>query len=131
MPNKSFSRAVRKNHIHQGFVNRWSNGKREEITSSQAARAIMLEPSAHIRMLLAELVRDGLIVARKVEDNRNAHLVRYRMNLETGQKEIIKGENNFTVFYQLSPLEIERLKSEEREVTVKSGGKVVGQLRMF
>jgi hypothetical protein len=116
MPGKSFDRAVRKNHIFTGFVNRFKNGKREEVTSSKVARALMLEPSAHVRGLLAELVRDGLITARKVEDKRASNL---------------KGENAFTVYYQLSESEVKKLKADEREIDVKKGGVSVGQLRMF
>lgn len=103
-------------HIQQGFINRYKNGKREEVTSAKVARALMLEPSAHIRGLLAELVRDGFLSARKVPDERASNL---------------KGENAFTVFYQLSEKEVEKLEKEAREISVKSNGKTVGQLRMF
>jgi len=116
MPNKSFSRAVRLVHIQQSFINRFKNGKREEVTSSKVARALMLEPSAHIRGLLSELVRDGFLSARKVPDERASNL---------------KGENAFTVFYQLSEKEVKKIEDEAREITIKSGGVAVGQLRMF
>ena len=116
MPGKSFDRAVRKTHIRMGFINRYKNGKREEVTSSQVARALMLEPSGHVRGLLAELVRDGVISARKVEDKRASNL---------------KGENAFTVYYQLSESEVKDIEDEARSIEVKKGGVSVGQLRMF
>lgn len=116
MPGKSFDRAVRKSHILAGFINRYKNGKREEVTSSKVARALMLEPSAHVRGLLGELVRDGAISARKVENKRASNL---------------KGENAFTVFYQLSESEVKKIEDEARSIDVKIGGVSVGQLRMF
>jgi len=116
MPNKSFSRVVRLNHIQMSFINRFKNGKKEEVTSSQVARAMMLEPSHHVRGLLAELVRDGFLVARKVPDARASNL---------------KGENAFTIFYTLSDREVKKLNDEAREISVKSGGKNVGQIRLF
>lgn len=116
MPGKSFDRAVRKEHIRMGFVNRYRNGKREEVTSSKVARSLMLEPSAHVRGLLGELVRDGIVSARKVEDKRASNL---------------KGENAFTVYYQLSESEIKKIEEEARSIEVKKGGVSVGQLRMF
>lgn len=116
MPNKSFSRAVRKGHITMSFVNRFKNGKREEVTSAQVARALMLEPSAHVRGLLAELIQEGTLQARKVEDKRASNL---------------KGENAFTVYYQLSESMIEQLEKEKREISVKVNGREVAQIRLF
>lgn len=116
MAGKAFSREVRKHHILQGFINRYKNGKREEVTSSKIARALMLEPSAHVRGLLSELVRDGVISCRKVPDARASNL---------------KGENAFTVFYKLSEAEEKKLDDEARSITVKSKGVTVGQLRLL
>lgn len=103
-------------HIQQSFINRYKNGKTEEVTSAKVARALMLEPSAHIRGLLAELVRDGFLSARKAPDERASNL---------------KGENAFTVFYQLSEKQVKIIEDEAREIQINSGGVPVGQLRMF
>ena len=98
-----------------GFVNRFKNGKKEEVTSSQVARALMLEPSAHVRGLLAELVKDGTLQARKVEDKRASNL---------------KGENAFTVYYQLSESMVKQLEADAREISVKVNGRNVAQIRL-
>lgn len=116
MPNKSFDRGTRLNHIHMSFVNRWKNGKRQEVTSSQVARALMLEPSGHIRGLLSELVLLGKIQCRLVDDERAKNL---------------KGGHSKIAYYQLSESEQNRLKREEREIDIKKNGVVVGQLRLI
>ena len=116
MPNKSFKREVRLNHIHMSFINRYKNGKKVEVTSAQVARALMLEPSGHIRELLAELVLLGKLQCRAVPSERNANL---------------KGGHPNTYLYQLSESEINRLEREAREITVKSKGQPVGQLKLI
>lgn len=116
MANKSFRRAVRKEHIVMSFVNRFKNGKTEDVTSSQVARALMLEPSGHVRGLLAELVADGALTARKIEDKRASNLI---------------GENAYTIWYRLSGSMVSRIESEAREISVKVSGHEVAQIRLF
>lgn len=116
MAGKAFSRAVRKTHILMSFENRYRNKKREEVTSSQVARALMLEPSAHVRGLLAELVRDGALDCRMCDDKRANNL---------------KGDHSQIAYYQLSKREIARIEDSAREIKLKVGGKEVEQLRML
>ncbi len=127
MPGKSFSRAVRKSHIVTSFVNRFKNGKKEEVTSAQVAKALMLEPSGHIRELLGELVRDGILDCRKV-DNPHGH------NLVSGKDENgknVTGGHSFKLWFKLSDKKIAEIESEGHSVTIKKNGKEVGQLKLW
>ena len=116
MPNKAFSRAVRKSHILMSFINRYRNGKEEEVTSSQVARALMLEPSGHVRGLLAELVKEGFLEARLVDNPRSENLV---------------GGHSQVCYYKLSASELEKMDENSRLVTIKVNGLPGGQIRLF
>jgi hypothetical protein len=127
MPGKSFSRAVRKSHIEASFINRYRNGSTMEVTSAQVAKALMLEPSGHIRTLLAELVYDGVLDCRKVDNPHGSTLV--RIDPDTGNKST--GENAFKIWYKLSEKRIAELEENARDIKIKVGGKVQGQLKLW
>ena len=116
MAGKAFKRAVRKSHILMSFINRYRNGKEEEVTSSQVARALMLEPSGHVRGLLAELVKDGVLEARYVDNPRSENL---------------KGDHSQVVFYKLSEKQLKEMDENSRLVTIKVNGLPGGQIRLF
>jgi len=116
VPNKAFSRAVRKSHILMSFINRYRNGKEEEVTSSQVARALMLEPSGHVRGLLAELVKDGVLEARLVDNPRSENLI---------------GGHSQVCYYKLSESQLKEMDENSRLVTIKINGLPGGQIRLF
>lgn len=124
MPGKSFSRGVRKVHIMQIFIKNYKEEKPAELTSSQVARALMLEPSFHMRGLLAELVRDGELSVRQVYDNRGK-------NLKIGQGKDAPRSDGAMYYFSLSDKSRKKIEDDAREIPVNVGGKSVGQLRLF
>jgi hypothetical protein len=116
MTGKILDRAVRKRVLMLVFEKKYSDGLWIELTSWQVARAMMLEPSGFVRDLLGELVRDGLLSARKIQNER-------AMNL--------KGDNGFTVYYKLSDRRVNEIEKLARQISVNSAGKAIGQLKLF
>jgi hypothetical protein len=124
MSGKSFGRAVRKLHIMQIFYKRFEDEELSEMTATQVAKSLGLEPSFHIRGLLSELVRDKKLSCRHVVDNR-------AKNLNVGRGANAPKSDGGMYYFKLS--ETERAECEEkiRKVTVKVNGKNAGQLRLL
>lgn len=116
MAGKLLERAGRKRLTMSVFEKDYKAGLWIEKTSTQVARAQMLEPSGFIRDILAELVSEGLLDARKIPDERASNL---------------KGENAFYVLYKLSQKSIDAIEAKARDITVNVGGKAITQIRMF
>ena len=124
MPGKAFSRGVRKLHIMQVFLKRFEDEEPSEMTSVQVARSLNLEPSFHIRGLLAELVSEGSLKVRKVIDNRG-------QNLKVGQGGNAPKSDGGMYLFSLSDKARADAEKKVREVPVKVNGKQAGQLRLF
>lgn len=116
MSGKSFDRAVRESHIEMVFVNRYKLKEVSELTAAQVARELMLEPSGHIRSLLAGMVAKGVLEVREQSDARLSNL---------------KGNHAYKYWFKLSDSLVRELENSAREIPVKIGGKAAGQLRLF
>lgn len=116
MSGKAFDRVVRKSHILSVFKKKFEGGYNNEFTSPQVARALMLEPSAHVRGLLAELVREDVLECRLIEDERTRNL---------------KNSTGKTAYYRLSEKTIKQIEDDARKINVRVNGVTVTQIRMF
>lgn len=116
MSGKALSRVERKSHIVMVFVNEYKTGGITEMTATQVARKLMLEPSWHIRQLLASCVADGTLEMRGESDARCNNLPE-----TAGQK----------YWYRLSDKSRAEIDNAARDIPVKLSGVTVGQLRMF
>lgn len=113
---KSFERAERESHIVMVFVNNYKTGGLSELTAVQVARALMLEPSWHVRKLLASCVAKGYLEMRGEGDARCNNLP------ETEGKKY---------WYKLSAAKVHEIESAARDIPLKINGVTAGQLRMF
>lgn len=116
MPGKALERVERESHIMMVFINEYKTGGVTEMTATQVARALMLEPSWHVRKLLASCVAQGNLEMRGEGDTRCNNLPQTQ-----GQK----------YWYTLSTKVRKELEDDARNVAVKISGVTVGQLRMF
>lgn len=106
---RSLSRAGRRNQILIAFALKIKNGLGDEMSSYEIARKIDLRPtSPNFRDLISQMVIDGLLKCREVENH-------------TGFGDKVK--------FMYSPAE--PITPEKRTVKVKSNGKQVGQLELF
>ena len=108
MANKSLSRNDRKRQIIHTLALWWARDQHWR-TSTQLARALGLEPSTHFNAILQELVVEESIVEMVQDAVPGKFLTRYFM----------LNPDNVTDFQR------------RREVTVKKGGKPVGQLELL
>lgn len=116
MAGKSFKRVERESHILMVFINRYKTGEVYELTATQVARDLMLEPSWHVRQLLAACVAKGRLTMRSESDARCNNLPE-----TAGQK----------YWYKLSDEAIAEIDGAARDIPVRLSGVTVGQLRMF
>ena len=86
------------------------------MTATQVARKLMLEPSWHVRKLLAACVAHGQLEMRAESDARCNNLPETR-----GQK----------YWYTLSTKVRLEIEDAARNVPVKISGVTIGQLRLF
>lgn len=116
MSGKALKRVERESHIMMVFVSDYKLGKVDELTATQVARALFLEPSWHVRKLLASLVAQGQLTMRGEGDTRCENLPE-----TSGQK----------YWYKLSDKARKEIDDTARDVPIKIGGVAAGQLRMF
>ena len=114
-------------HIEASFINLYKNGKEEEVTSAQVAKSLMLEPSGHIRALLAELVMQGVLDCRRVDNPHGSNLV----SGKDAKGKNVTGGHAYKVWYKLSEKRIAEIEDGAREIKIKSGGKIQGQLKLW
>lgn len=116
MSGKLLDRAARENTIEMVFINNHYHKKPDELTAAQVARALMLEPSQFIRNILAGMVEKGILSMRGIQDERLKNLT---------------GGHTEKYWYKLSDKRLQKLKDDERNIPIKSGSKVVGQLSLW
>lgn len=108
--NQNFSREERKRMIVMAFLVDIQQRQGGEMTSYRIARKIGVSPSSHLRSILAEMVRDGI--------------------LECWLSSNIPGRWD-TVKYRLPKGSYVDPHEKKRVVTVKAKGKPVDQLELF
>jgi hypothetical protein len=116
MPGKALTGEARESQIMMVFVNNYKLGKVNELTAVQVARELMLEPSHHVRKLLASCVAKGQLEMRGESDTRCDNLPQ-----TMGKK----------YWYKLSDRCISEIEDAARDIPVKVSGVIAGQLRMF
>ena len=116
MSGKALKGEARESQIMMVFVNNYKLGKINELTAVQVARELMLEPSHHVRKLLASCVAKGQLEMRGESDARCDNLPQ-----TMGQK----------YWYKLTPRVVSEIEDAARDIPVKVSGVIAGQLRMF
>jgi hypothetical protein len=116
MPGKALKGETRESQIMTVFVNEYKLGRRYELTAVEVARFLMLEPSHHVRKLLASCVAKGQLEMRAESDTRCDNLPQ-----TMGRK----------YWYKLSDRCISEIEDAARDIPVKISGVIAGQLRMF
>jgi len=116
MSGKLLDRGRREKTIEMIFINNHRLGKVEELTAAQIARELTLEPSYFLRQILAGMVESGTLSMRKVSDERMANL---------------KGGHSQKYWYKLSDKRLQKLEADSRDISIKKGGEIVGQLKLW
>lgn len=107
MGQKAFKRVERKRSIMTAFAVMVTKSQSPRLTVAGIARKIGLEPSTHLRKIVAELVEEGTLIA-ELQDHR------------PGWQKVV---------YSLPPTSSWR--PVPRLVKLNVGGKAVGQLELF
>lgn len=105
---KAYSRAEREAMVINAFAIHIQNGKPNQLTMYQIARKLGMTPSDHIMKILKKMAIDG------------------KLKIDVVKR---KGRYDTLMFRLPDGLYTEPKKS--REITVKSKGKLVGQLELF
>lgn len=108
MKTKSFSREERREMVKVQFAIWIKNtGHSVAKTSYQIARALNLTASCHFRSILSDMVEDEILIAERVQRSGRWDTTMYSLNPEL-----------YTA-------------PKKRTASVKSAGKVIGQLELF